>query len=302
MSLAKTVYLSNDQGLVRDFLTPSVLSYIGKLEAHALLEAELFAHCRIRMAVPDPADAIVLDRLGAFQQVLSTFLIALWVVSDHGGYTGKAFGIASTGGRVRSISSNFLSQVYSTADGKHPPSTITPDELRVARELADKLLRTNYEEFIVEPRPVTQLARTESRLTRCLYVLQAARSSVDLAVRIAFYAMCLETLFSVDAQELSHKVSERVAHFLGATADDRWRLYKEVKRGYDVRSQTVHGAGIRRDDELVGVSRNLDRILRDVLSKMLTDEALVELFSAAGDERLRRYLERLVFAVPEATP
>ena len=56
------------------------------------------------------------------------------------------------------------------------------------------------------------------------------------------YIAALETLFSKDGSELSHKVAERVAFYLGGIKNEKMYTYRKVKGAYDVRSKYIHGS------------------------------------------------------------
>ena len=56
--------------------------------------------------------------------------------------------------------------------------------------------------------------------------------------------MALEVLYSLDAGELTHKLSTRAAYFLGpGSAEDRVDVFDAVHDLYEVRSSIVHGRG-----------------------------------------------------------
>ena len=61
--------------------------------------------------------------------------------------------------------------------------------------------------------------------------------------QILFLTISLEALFSPSEQyELSHRVAEHVAFFLGASSGEVNRIYKLVKKAYDIRSKVAHGS------------------------------------------------------------
>lgn len=75
-----------------------------------------------------------------------------------------------------------------------------------------------------------------------------ARSGQEVAGHIAedmlIDAMiALESLFTM-SQELGFRLGTAVAHLLGANADDRNDLYRQIKRLYGLRSKIVHGGTV----------------------------------------------------------
>lgn len=61
--------------------------------------------------------------------------------------------------------------------------------------------------------------------------------------QILFLTISLEALFSPsDQHELSHRVAEHVAFFMGDSAKEVDKIYKLVKKAYGIRSKVAHGA------------------------------------------------------------
>ena len=65
--------------------------------------------------------------------------------------------------------------------------------------------------------------------------------------RLLDIAVALEVLFGLQGGELTHKLSVRAAHLLGASGEERLAVYKSVQRLYEERSRIIHGARRRRD-------------------------------------------------------
>jgi hypothetical protein len=53
--------------------------------------------------------------------------------------------------------------------------------------------------------------------------------------------IALEALFSKDRSELAHKVSQRLAQFIGRDPADRLSIFRSAKSSYSGRSKIVHG-------------------------------------------------------------
>ena len=68
-----------------------------------------------------------------------------------------------------------------------------------------------------------------SRVERAFLFVHSARNSFSLPKKIAMYIAALETLFSKDGSELSHKVAERVAFYLGGIKNEKMYTYRKVK-------------------------------------------------------------------------
>ncbi len=128
----------------------------------------------------------------------------------------------------------------------------------------------------------------DSRLARTLYFLQAARNTNDLLVKIAFYCMCLESLFSTDREGITYRVAERTALFIGSDGAERRRVLEDVTKLYGTRSKVVHGDLVRRSHlpELIDRVKRGDGYLRACLTKILGAPAMLELFSKKPNEAI----------------
>ena len=87
-------------------------------------------------------------------------------------------------------------------------------------------------------------------------------------------AIVLESLFSPSqSQELSHQIAFNAAHFCGSEASERERVYKVVKKFYNVRSQIVHG-GKAKDRDLYITTPEVFHLCALVLKRILTQSDL----------------------------
>lgn len=86
--------------------------------------------------------------------------------------------------------------------------------------------------------------------------------------RILDQIIVLEALFSDDdKQELSHKLSQRVANFIGADFASRAEHFKNMKKAYTARSKISHGKELPAN--LRGIDDTIARILQAVLTRYL---------------------------------
>jgi hypothetical protein len=63
--------------------------------------------------------------------------------------------------------------------------------------------------------------KSYSRISRATRFIGSARLDRHPAIKVAHYCSALESLFSTDSSELTHKLSERVALFYGITVTMR---------------------------------------------------------------------------------
>ena len=115
------------------------------------------------------------------------------------------------------------------------------------------------------------------KLSRALYLTDKARSYSLPNDRIAEFIVVLESLFCCQASEIAHRLSERVACFLG---DSRNKLatYKTIKEAYNYRSKVVHGSTKIKEekyDDLTKISGEIEGIVKAVLTSLKVDEPLL---------------------------
>jgi hypothetical protein len=137
-----------------------------------------------------------------------------------------------------------------------------------------------------------------TRIRRCLTV-------GDIGLRVVMYVTCLETLFSTDASELTHKLAERVAWFIGEDTMDRMEVFANVKRVYDVRSKIIHGAVPKGEcEKLVVEAKSADHLLRKIVNKIYGHPECAELFLSGCQsfeehrQSFEKYFNHLVFDRP----
>ena len=130
-------------------------------------------------------------------------------------------------------------------------------------------------------------------LSRASFFLDSARDCSDLSVKVAHYTTCLEVLFSTDSSEISHKLAERVALFLGDTFEERKRLFDRVKKLYSVRSKVVHGDVFseKKTKSVGAISQDADDLLRRVLRRILVSDELCELFEGTLESREEHFID-----------
>ena len=106
----------------------------------------------------------------------------------------------------------------------------------------------------------------------------------------------LEAIFATSATELTHRLAERVAVFLGHDGPTRLDVYDAVKEAYSLRSTLVHGAQLKPKlvDRLAGVATTLDGLLRDSLLRILSNKELYALFNGENEALDQYFLNRLL--------
>jgi len=141
-----------------------------------------------------------------------------------------------------------------------------------------------------------------ARSGRAMQFVVAARRAQDLAFKIANYCSALETLFTTESTELAHKLSERVAFFLGERGHNRREVFSTIKSAYNVRSKLVHGDTLKQNqiEDLPALSTKCDITLRTILREIFRSEELKNIFDAHNDA-VEDYFTRLILGPPTAS-
>ena len=138
-----------------------------------------------------------------------------------------------------------------------------------------------------------------SRVGNALLFYRNGCNSDNPDLALMAFATCLESLFSTAEQELSFRLSLRVASFLADKNTERQELFEECKEVYKIRSKVVHGAAIFRDSEQAAIYLvdsilpQAERLARRSLAKVL-EMKLEPLFENAA--RLNSLFDRLLFS------
>ena len=107
--------------------------------------------------------------------------------------------------------------------------------------------------------------------------------------RILDAAIALETMYSVDAPEITYKLATRAGYFLGLDGDERMDIFRTVKDFYRVRSAIIHGSrSKRRQIDLGKALSDGQQLARDTLLAFLRDGRVPDwerLVMSAGDGR-----------------
>ena len=80
--------------------------------------------------------------------------------------------------------------------------------------------------------------------------------------RLLDIAVALEVLFGLQGGELTHKLSVRAAHLLGASGENRVALFESVQRLYKERSRIIHGSRSRRSGRQIGPEETVEGAYR----------------------------------------
>ena len=142
------------------------------------------------------------------------------------------------------------------------------------------------------PYHYTNQAKTNS-IDRAFTFLMMARSNSFLPLKISLHVAILECLFTIDSSEVIHKVSERVAFYIGGELENKIEIFKRVKEAYSVRSKFFHGQAIKGGsiEKMQEISVSIDDIVRVVLHKVIFEDS--ELFLSSQQELQKHFNKQL---------
>jgi len=94
-----------------------------------------------------------------------------------------------------------------------------------------------------------RIGRPMNRLAKIINFIKLARSQNMIPMKITLYISAIECLFAKSPDELSYKLALRNASFLTKEHEERYRIFKTIRKAYKIRSKTVHGQSINLDEK-----------------------------------------------------
>lgn len=250
-----------------------------------------------------------------YVEALITFL---WFVRDN------SVGLLSTFGEIpdyKMVNGKSRSIVNYNCAGDLGDTEFTPDEIIWTAKLTtiyssitawkyDKIDNTRmlYEyddngkpiRFIIPKVPDSFNYNEQTNIDRAINFLIIARNQNYLLYKIAYYMPILECLFSSKSAEITYRMANRVAHYLGGTEADKKHVFDYVNDGYNIRSRFIHGQEVApvilEKDNLIKLATEIDGIVRRVLIKVITEDS--EIFTKYNSTERDLYLDNLVFGLP----
>lgn len=302
--LGAGIALNSDLRIINDWsnakcLRSSMFSQLaGTLEVSALKEADLLIISEDQ-EFPDIDGPLLISRI---LNIVLSYLSALWIVKDNTPFFDRGYFLQDD----RLHSNTQLSAQYNYL-GQRRTTDVSRAELEGAKLFLRPHIRNLTPEYDILSEnhmlrgQTTPAHRSVPLPERFLGFVRLYRESIDLPFRIAMACSALEVLFSTGTNELSHRVSERVAFLLKAEPNQRRDTYNSVKRLYAIRSAFLHGDTIASKDEreLHLRSREADEILRAVTEQLLTSDKFA---SAAreGKVALEQAHSDLLFGIKDS--
>lgn len=122
------------------------------------------------------------------------------------------------------------------------------------------------------------------RVLRAFHFWDSSSCSGSFEQKVVELFIALESLFTVESEETTYRLSNRMSWFSEQTnSDKRLELFKQMKNGYGIRSKVVHGKKFVESKELPLI-QNLHSLTRDVLLRVLLDVNLLRSFSTSDKD------------------
>jgi len=290
------VRLCSDDSIKEKILTEDIVKHIGMFEYINLKNNGLFLYYEfekedIANFNPSSTNIQILHKLLIWT---NAFLRNSWIVKDNAIVIDTAYLIDDNSiTENRDLSSLQLQYKHTLADGGIRPIKLSRKELDLMIEIHDKveMYLHSKDSLLYLKFPIV---KNFSLIGRFLFFIKAARESRNLGHKILNYCSSLETLFSTDNTEISHKIGERTAFFLSDEFNKK-EVYEIIKKAYAIRSKLVHGSHINNKTikEAPEISEKLDDILRKIFNLIFFDNEKLELFDS-NNSRINDYFIDLI--------
>lgn len=278
LTLMPGVDIITDKSKILGIINNELKNMAGVIEADHLLSS---SHIVIGQA-----DSTIFPEPLSSNEALMIWLIWLdmlindsWLVKDNTMLCEVAYARLTTDGSDIGWSNNYLRNASTLSNGQHHVNSIFTLEELISWESMSNKLRT-YLHMKKSGVFASFINKDYSRIGRSLRFITAARKENHLAMKIAHYCSSFESLFSTEASELTHKLSERVAIFLKNFGFDAMSVFDDMKSFYQIRSKVTHGDSIQitKESELPKLSVKCDDYLRKIINSILNDSNLQQLF------------------------
>lgn len=292
-TLMPGVDLISDKKKIAEYIPRELQSIAGLIEYNHLLNSNHIVVCEADESIfPEPFDSN--GALTLWLIWLDMLLNDSWLVKDNSMVCEAAYA-TMTDGEHKEWSSNYLAYTTSMSTGnKHIETHFNLEELTLWEQRSHSL--QNYLHSKHSGALASFTNKEFSRIGRALHFIKAARRELHPAIKISHYCSSLESIFSTDSAELSHKLSERVALFLGKYGNNPSDVFDDIKELYGIRSKVTHGDSIqpKKENNLPILSEKADNYIRKTINIILSSKPLMNLFDG-NKEQFEGYFKSLLF-------
>lgn len=137
------------------------------------------------------------------------------------------------------------------------------------------------------------------RIFNTLRFFDLGYRSANIDSRLIYFAIALEVLFKPLRGRISRGMTDRIADFLGNTAEERDAVTRKMLALVDLKARITHGDmtyfDISRPDK-VALVRDQEDLLRNALQKVLKSDKLIQTFSQVKERDA--YFDKRLGPVP----
>lgn len=236
---------------------------------------------------------------------VQNYINKLWLLKDNSVYIRDGFVAMKLPNNRNRIFKYSLRDIYYDLACKREEIVFTKHELKQAFNYVKDSDRTAFQIKEISPEEIMSLYEKyidlnlfskknkliTDNIKKSEYFIKMSRSEFHTDVKIYFYISALEALFMSDSKgELTHQISEKVAHLLGENTDEKLDYYKNMKKAYNIRSAVAHGGTYKHsNEELLEYVEFLDNVLRNIWLNKL------EIFEKTQSE-INKYFEEICFS------
>ena len=283
--------ITNKKKIKEQILTEQNRQMIGFIETHNILNSETILYYEYDDDEKIWEDTSHLEILEIILQWIDSLLKNSWLHKDNSIVSDTAF----------LIDSNSLSAQASSLklEYKHTLATGGLDTVYYSEKDLNQLIKIHdqVETYLSNKDSLSirfMLEKNFSRIGRALLFVKQGRESRNIAYKLSHYCSALETIFTTDNMEISHKLAERTAFFLSDKLP-KSDVFSTIKKAYTVRSKLTHGASLdsKQINSLFDISNDTDSILRESFSKILNNKQLTDLFDS-NNQKIDKYFLELI--------
>lgn len=229
-----------------------------------------------------------------------TFPSLLWLIKDNSVNVENGF-LELEDGDYRKYHSNYRRISFYNVKGKTEEVEFSREELNKTVNLFNNLFDPIDMKTAKEIAFTSTNAYKGNRLERVFYFLQDARSQSYLPNRISSFVTLLETLLSTTGSDVTHKLKERLAWFIGEDYEERKEIFDNLGIIYSIRSANVHGNTMPKKgnslEKLENLTIMIENYTRRLIHKFIGDETIQDLYKEVGetsDKKIEKWLNDMV--------
>jgi len=282
-------YISNNSDHFKEFIKPENYYVIGSLEGELLFKGGpvVYKSCEVKDIEESHAELV------EFMRDIQAFFMSMWLIKDNSANIELSFAISQSDSHVHSNSLSLRNTQHNTTNSL---VIYSEQELQSSADWCNSKMKGMNADQVPK---LTMSQKQINRINVAASLLQQARSSGDIGIKIANYCSYFEALMSTNSTELTHQLAERAAFLLRNQPIERYEHFQQTKKAYAVRSKVVHG-DVLSNNQLQSIeetSKHCDQVSRELLIKVLSDTLFSSALGATDKSALDKYLIEKVFGI-----